>query len=169
MEALECIKNRTSIRKFIDKPVEDELIKEIIKAGMCAPSALNRQPWEFYVIDNKEIMDRITAVSPNFDKDSPIQVVVVGRLDYINGGDILDYWIEDCAAVTQNMLLAATALGLGSLWCGVFPRKDRCDAIKEILGLKDNQMPFSFLHFGYMGEEPNPKDKYQEERIHYIK
>ena len=168
METFECILKRRSIRHFLDKEVEDEDIKKILEAAMAAPSAINKQPWEFYVIKNKDLMAKLKSTSPYFDKNSPLIIVVCGNRTGETSKFTNDFWIQDCSAAIENMLLTATDLGLGSLWCGVYPRYDRYTKVREILKLDRSIIPLGIIHFGYPEKEKEPRTQYSEDKVHII-
>jgi len=164
--AMEVIKNRTSIRQFTDQPVEKEKIEALIKAGMSAPSAMNKQPWKFVVITNKEKLQQLSdsCGKPPVGK-AALSIIVCGDMTKTsNTADDL-WWTEDCGAATENILLAATAQGLGAVWCGTWPRYENINKIKEILSLPSNIIPYSTIAIGYPGETPQPKDKFTEDNV----
>jgi len=170
MNFFETLFKRRSIRTFDEsKHVSDEQIETILKAGMAAPSALNKQPWEFYVIKNKDLQNIIKMNHEYYDRNSDVMIVVCGNRKDQSKEQLLDYWVEDCSASVENMLLAATDLGLGSLWCGVFPRMERVNDMKELLNLKgDDIIPFAIIQIGYSGESKNPKGEFFKDKVHYI-
>ncbi len=156
---------RRSIRKYKKDTVSEETIEKIIRAGMAAPSAGNEQPWHFIVIKDKNIINEI----PKFHAYSRMlhevncAIVVCGDL-FLQKYE--GFWVQDCSAATQNMLLMAQALGLGSVWLGVYPREERVEALKSLLGLPDNVIPLSILPIGYPAEEKMPSDRFDAFRIH---
>lgn len=161
------IYSRVSIRKYKDIPVEDEKIKEIIKAGMQAPSAGNQQPWEFYVVTNK---DKIKELSMSHQyagcaAGAPVVIVPV----YRKTGLLFNQYAEiDLSIAQENMWLMTDALGLGGVWLGIAPLRERMDKIREILDLPEDVEAFSLFPLGYPAEERKQKDRYDESRIHYI-
>jgi nitroreductase len=165
MEALEAIYTRRSVRRFEDKEVPEALIKKILKAGMSAPSAGNAQPWRFVVITDKKILKELPSVCRFAEAaaNAPLAILV-------SGDQLLekhkDYWIQDCAAASQNMLLAAHALGLGAVWNGVFPNEDSMEGVRILLKLQKNMMPFSLIVVGYAAEGMH-KERYDESRVHF--
>lgn len=167
--AMENILTRTSIRDYQDKPVEDEKIEQMLRAAMAAPSAGNKQPWRFIVIKGTNTLN---AISENFHtmkmaKKAPLAIVVCGDLNATFPGDGVDYWVEDASAATENLLLAAHSLGLGAVWCGIYPMKERVAQLKEMLNIPDNIIPLNVIPIGYPAEEPAPKDKWNPDEIHY--
>ncbi len=168
MELFDAIYSRRSIRKYIQKKVDDSLIQSVIRAGMYAPSAVNKQPWHFVVFRDKNIFRRIVEVHPNSamlnDCDVAILVCYDENLQHDDG-----YGIVDCSAATQNMLLAAHGLGLGAVWVGIFPRKNRMEALHSLLVLPAHVQPLSLISIGYPDENKAQPDRYHRERIHYEK
>jgi len=167
MELHEALLKRRSCRKYLDKEVVDKDVDTILEAAMAAPSAINKQPWEFYVIKNKILQRRIKDIAPAWDRNSPLLIVVTGNKDlFIPERE--DFWLEDCGASVENMLLEATNLGLGSLWCGVYPSKDRMKKLSELIKLPDNEIPYALIHLGYPNEELEPRTQYDPKKIHTI-
>ena len=123
MELKEVLKARRSIRKYKDEPVSKEDIDYLLHAAMSGPSACNRTPWEFYVITNKETLEKLRKASRFSNINAPLAIVVCGNLSRALPSQLSPYWIQDCSAATENILLAATDLKLGSLWCGIHPQK----------------------------------------------
>jgi nitroreductase len=162
---------RTSVRKYTDQLVTREQIEMLMKAGMAAPSAKNVQPWEFVVIQKRETMLKITEFHPysSMLKEAPLVIVICGNESKIDIGGIEEFWSQDCAAATQNILLEATELGLGGVWLGVYPKKNIMENLAELLILPKNIIPFSIISIGYPGEEVQPKDKFNPQNIHYEK
>lgn len=163
---MSIIYQRRSIRKYQDREVEDELLLEIIRAAMHAPSAGNEQPWHFVVVKNRETKERIVQVHPYAKMllKSPAAVVVCADLNLIKFGD---FWVQDCSAATQNILLRATELGLGAVWCGVYPDQERVENLRKILNLPEHVIAFSLVCVGYPAEKPEPVDRFKKERIHF--
>ncbi len=164
---MKSIFTRTSVRKYLPKEVEQEKILEILKAGMAAPSAGNQQPWEFYVVKDKNKLKELSEVSPyaNFTKSAGVAFVVCYR---DNTTHYQNYAVQDCSAVTQNMLLAIDHLGLGGVWLGIAPIVERMGVVREILDLPSHLHAFSIISCGYEDGNQAPKDKFDETRIHYI-
>lgn len=167
---IENIMTRTSIRQFTDQPVAKDTLDLLVKAGMAAPSAMNAQPWAFIVINEKEILDSLNVVKPWFNlKTATAAIVVCGTVDKKEDGTINEYWVQDCSAATENILLAAHAYGLGAVWCGVYPAEETVAGVKRVLEIPENIIPLNVITLGYPAENPEPKDKYKVENIHYQK
>lgn len=165
-EALRNILTRRSIRRYTDQPVEEEKIDLLLRAAMAAPSARNIQPWEFIVLTKRESIDKLATFSPYVGmlRDAPLAIVVCGRTDSEAGSP--DYWVIDCAAAVQNILLAAHALGLGGVWLGVHPRRERQDVLEQIFKLPENVVPHSVISIGYPAEQKEPANRYRDDRVH---
>lgn len=163
---MEAILNRRSIRKYTDKPVSEEDIKSLLQAAMSAPSAGNQQPWHFVVIRDRSILLKITEVHPYSHMLTQAQAAIL-----VCGDQSLEkhtgYWVQDCSAATENILIAAQDKGLGTVWLGVHPNEDRKAGVRKILGIPDSITPFSIVSIGYPDEKKEPSNRYNEERIHY--
>jgi nitroreductase len=163
---MDSILSRRSIRKYTDEPVPENLVRELLAAAMSAPSAGNQQPWHFIVIRDRGILDQITKYHPHSQmlKQASVAIAVCGDEDLqIHKG----YWVQDCSAATENILLAAHTKGLGAVWLGVYPREDRVKALKNILGIPKNVTPLCVISIGYPAERKEPANRYSESRVHY--
>ena len=165
---LNAIHTRTSIRSYTDKPVADAQIEKILKAAMAAPSARNNQPWRFYVVTDRAVLNQLAGGLP-FAKmldHAPLAIIVAG--DTTAGdpeGEQIHNWVMDCSAASQNLLLAAHALGLGAVWTGVYPYQTRIDSVRAILNIPEHIIPLNVIPIGYPAEEPQPKDKWDAEKV----
>ncbi|WP_027178284.1 nitroreductase family protein [Maridesulfovibrio bastinii] len=169
MDVFEAIYNRRSIRKYEQgKDISPELIKEIIGAGMMAPSAGNAQPWQFIVVDDREILDSVKDINPYaaMAGQAPLGILVCGDLSLEK---YPGFWVQDCAAAVQNILLAIHAKGLGAVWTGVYNNDARVKGFTEKFNLPENVIPHAFLVVGWPAQESKPKDRFKEERIHLNK
>lgn len=166
MNVLDAINGRRSIRKYTGEPISEEQLKTILKAGFQAPSAHNRNPREYIVLRDKDIIDQIQEFHP-YAKMLPkagCGIVVCGNKEkQIETGFI----VSDCSASIQNMLLAAHGLGLGGVWCGVYPIHELIEPMTALLGLPDHIIPIGIVVVGVKDEEKNELDKYDESSIHY--
>ena len=168
----ETIAARTSIRKFDpSKPVSDADIEKILKAGMCAPSAMDRRPWEFIVVKDKAKLAALGSRLPysRCANGAQAAIVVCGNLDNGLPGRGKEYWIHDCSAATMNILLAAKGLGLGAVWTGVYPGEDRVAVVREVLAIPEGYAPLNVIPLGYPAENPTPKDKWNPAKVHHDK
>lgn len=165
MDALEAIYSRRSVRKYQDRPVPEELVNKLLAAAMCAPSARDAQPWQFVVIDERQVLAEISRINPNAQMvaHAPVGLLVCGDLSLEKSPG---FWVIDCAAAVENMLLAAHALGLGAVWTGVYPRQERMDGLRNLLHLPEHIIPHSFVVFGYPAEQPPRRERFHAERIH---
>jgi len=165
METLKAILTRRSIRKYSNKNIPEEYYELLLKAAMHAPSARNRQPWHFIIISDRNILNKLAAVSPSWKmlETAASAIVVCGDL---NLEDAESFIIQDCAAATQNILLAAHESGLGSVWLGVHPREDRLKPLIQILQIPGHVLPVSMVSLGKPDEDREQPDRYNIERIH---
>ena len=166
---IQNIMTRTSVRTYQQRAVEPEKIEILLRAGMAAPSAVNRQPWHFVVVTDKA---QLKALGGNGGPsrpvaDAPLGIVVCGDMNKAMEGDGREYWVQDASAVTENILLAANGLGLGAVWLGVYPMKERCKTVSGILHLPKNLVPLNIISIGYPKDMPTPKDKFKRENISY--
>lgn len=167
---IDNIMTRTSIRQFTDQPVAKDTLDAIVKAGMAAPSAVNAQPWAFVVVTEKEVLNALNEVHDYANlKTATAAILVCGDMKKAMEGKGREYWVQDCSAATENILLAAHAYGLGAVWCGVYPVEERVNAVKEVMGMPEDIIPLNIITMGYPAENPEPKDKFKQENIHYNK
>ncbi len=161
---LDIILSRRSIRRYTDQPVAPALIEQILRAGMAAPSARNGQPWHFVVVTDRAILDAIPTIHPyaGMVREAAFAIVVCGE----NVGEVEGYWVQDCSAATENMLLAAHSMGLGGVWLGVHPRLERVQPVKTLFALPEHISPLCILPFGYPAEHKEPSDRYDPARVH---
>ena len=164
MEALEAILTRRSIRKYTDVKVSPELERKLLEAAMAAPSAHNNQPWHFVVIRSRETLNRIPEFHPysKMLREASLAFVVCGD----NEVQPTAFWAQDCSAATENLLIAANALGLGAVWLGVYPDGTRANQIRELLGIPGHVTPLGIVSVGYPAESKPPRENYSEDRVH---
>jgi nitroreductase len=165
MDTLTAIRTRRSIRAYTAEAVSEELIETLLAAAMQAPSAGNGQPWHFLVLQQRSTLDALAEALP-YGKMLPqaplaIAVCTEAALDARGG-----YWVQDCSAATQNLLLAAHASGLGAVWLGVYPRTDRVATLRALLGLPDTVTPLCIVAVGHPAESVLPENRYRTERVH---
>ncbi len=165
MSTFEDILGRRSIRKYRKDPVSNQMITELLEAAMAAPSAGNQQPWHFIVIKEKETLEEIPKMNKNawMVKDAPVAILICGdiKLEKHQG-----MWMQDCAAATENILIAAHARKLGAVWCGIFPREERIEGLRDLCNIPEHVIPFSLVAVGYPAEEKPPANRYDATRVH---
>ena len=159
---LENIAERKSVRKYLNKSVEEDKIDAMVKAGMAAPSGMDRRPWEFVVVTDRAALDSMAAKLPyaKMLTAAPLAIVVCGDTT------LSSYWFLDCSAATQNVLLAAEALGLGAVWTAAYPYEDRIDVVRQNTGLPEHIVPLCVIPIGYPDGPQKAKDKFDEKRVH---
>ena len=165
MELFEALHTRRSIRSFTDQPIAEADFDAILHAAMDAPSAVNAQPWHFVVITDRAILDAIPTVHPHAAMCKTAQAAIVSvaelALEKAPGN-----WMVDCSAAVENMLLAARGLGIGSVWCGVYPRQERMVPMAALLKLPEGFLPHALVPLGYPAQEFKRVDRFKPERIH---
>ncbi|MCD7971697.1 MAG: nitroreductase family protein [Candidatus Azobacteroides sp.] len=166
---LDVIHQRTSIRAYTDQPVSKENLETIVRAGMAAPSAVNKQPWQFIIIDDKNTLHALgeNMRTSAMVQKAPAAILVCGDMNKAGEGWLQQYWIQDCSAASQNILLAITSLGLGGVWTSIYPAEDRIKHVADILNLPEHIIPLNIIPLGYPSQHPEPKDKWNEENIRW--
>jgi nitroreductase len=177
--ALDVIFARKSVRSYTDQPVSDEQVETMLRAAMAAPTGMNVQPWRFVVIRDQAVKEKLAGPRGGMIAQAPVVFVICGEttlmrkpfgqpdaeaVEVENGN-----WTQDCSAATENLLLAAEALGLGAVWTAAHPYADRVNPIREALGLPENVTPLCVVPCGYPAGDDQPKDKWKPENIHYDK
>lgn len=169
MDAIENILSRRSVRKFEDKEIEEEKIVTLLKAAMASPSGVNKQPWKFIVVKSQEYKDKVIENMPFGKYKSPIIIIpCVKDLETVPLNHDLAYC--DLSSATENILLSAHALGLGAVWCAIYPSKTRIKNIKKALNLPLGISPFSAIYVGYPSKDDKGqiKDKFKKSNIEYL-
>ena len=166
---VENIMTRTSIRNYTDQTISADTIETLLRAGMAAPTAVNKQPWHFVAVTDKEKLTGLATANPNagMAAKAPLAIVVCGDMKKTLEGGGRAFWIQDCSAATENILLAANALGLGAVWTGTYPSEERVAAVSEVLKLTEDIIPLCTIVIGYPAESPAPKDKWKPENVSY--
>ncbi len=164
---MNTIFTRTSVRKYLNKPVEEDKIMTILKAGLQAPSACNQQPWEFFVVTNKAKLEELSAMSPYsaMVKDAPAAIVCGMHTDCM----VPDMACQDCSIAMENIWLETTDQGLGGVWLGTYPDEERMEKVRKILLLPDNLKAFAVFPLGYPDGPVTPKVRDDETKIHWVK
>jgi nitroreductase len=165
MEVLEAIFTRRSVRNFTGQPISEEDLKTVVNAGFCAPSAHNKQPWHFVIVRDKDALENISKVHP-YAKMLPqagCGIIVCGdkRKEGMTG-----FLIEDCSAAIQNMLLAAHGLGLGAVWCGLYPVPQLTKPVIKFVNLPSAIVPVGMVVIGHKAEEKESIDRYDDSKVH---
>jgi len=155
---------RRSVRNFTTKAVSDDQIELLLKAGMAAPSASNLKPWYFIAVTDRATLDHLAEVHPYAQmlRQAPLCLCVIG-----DPGINERYWVQDCSAATENILLAAVGLGLGAVWLGVHPRPERIDPIRQALRIPPELSPLCLIAVGHPAETPPPRTQYDSTRVHH--
>lgn len=167
-ETLKTIFERKSVRNFIDGNITFEKLELIVKAGMAAPSAVDKRPWEFIIIKDKVTLKKLADVLPyaKMAEFAQAGIVVCGDINRQHGGKNSSYWVQDCSAATENILLAVESLGYGAVWTALFPYIDRVDSVVGILHLPEHIKPLNFIPIGIPSGIDLPKDKFNPKQIH---
>jgi nitroreductase len=162
---MNSIFHRISVRKYEERAVEPEKIEMMLKAAMAAPSACNQQPWEFYVVTDKELIGQLSEASPyaKCAKEAPVVFVPCFRSE----GIAPEYFNIDMSAAVENLLLEADTLGLGAVWMGISPDEGRMEAVRKVLDIPVNLNAFALVPCGYPAEEREQENRYEENRVHY--
>jgi len=160
---IETILTRRSIRKYTAEPISENYVKAMLEAAMAAPSASNLKPWHFVVITDRHVLDELARVHPHGKmlSEAPLCIAVCGDTDIS-----ASFWVQDCSTASENLLLSATALGLGAVWLGVYPRQDRVNNIREVLKLPESIIPLNLISIGHPAEKKEPRTQYDEQRVH---
>lgn len=167
MMAINNIMTRTSVRQYTGREIPEDTVTIMLKAAMAAPSAMNKQPWEFIILRDAAKRDKIGEALPGVGdktKTAGAVILVCGNTkNFIEQAP--EYWVQDCSAATENLLLAANALQLGAVWCGVYPVMERVNDVRNILGLPENLIPLNVVTIGYPTAIETPKDKWDAGKV----
>jgi nitroreductase len=168
MNVFDAMMNRRSIRKYTDAPVTDEQITKILEAAMMAPSAGNAQPWQFVVVRDKKTQAEIKKINQyaQMADKAPVGILVCGDLSLEK---FAGYWVQDCSAAVQNLLLAVQGVGLGAVWTGIHPMQDRIEGFKKLFNLPEQVMPLGYIAIGHPDQHPTAESRYKAERVHQEK
>ena len=166
MSFFEVLLSRRSIRAYTPEPVSDSLIDELLHAAMSAPSAGNQKPWHFLVIRHRETLAEVARTHPYAKMAGAANAAIL-----VCGDESLEthqgYWVQDCSAATENLLLAAHAKGLGAVWVGIYPRLERVSKMRELCGIPLSVTPFALVPLGYPAEQKGPGHRLDKTRVHY--
>ena len=163
---IHSIKTRRSIRKFNGEKVSEDDIQKILECAMFAPSAGNQRPWEFLVLTERDSLNKIPIVNPNASmaKDASAAILVCGNtaLEKFKG-----FWVQDCSAAIENILLATHSLGLGAVWTAAYPREERVEGYRKLFALPENIIPLALIPIGHYTEKPADVQRFEKEKVHY--
>lgn len=167
-DRLDFILGRRSVRVYRPGDVSEETLRRMLEAAMAAPSAVAKDPWRFVVLRSRATLSRVAEVLPNGGmlRDAALGVIVCGDLEVAHDRQ-LSYLLQDCSAATENFLLAAHALGLGTCWLGIHPREERIRQVSEILTLPPSVIPVSGIAVGWPGEDKEPRTRYNPAYVHH--
>lgn len=168
MELLKALQKRRSVRNFTEEIVSKEDIDILMHAAMSGPSACNARPWEFYVVETETGLQNPRKATKYTNMNAPLAIVVCGNLSHALPAPLTDFWVQDCSAATENILLAATDIGLGAVWCGIYPNEQAIGNVKEALGLSDEDIPLNIIYVGHHDQFPEPRDQYDEKCVHMV-
>ena len=169
--AIKNIMTRTSVRKYTNEAVKKADIETMLRAGMAAPTAVNKQPWHFVVVTDREQLNALAAANrgTGMAAKAPLAIVVCGDMQKTLSGVGQGFWVQDCSAATENILLAANALGLGAVWTGLYPNEERANAVRDIVKAPEHIVPLCVIVIGHPADAPTPKDKWKPENVSYNK
>ena len=165
MNTFETIRTRRSVRSYKDQKIPDEIVMELLQAAMSAPSAGNEQPWQFIVIDDRQVLDSLLTANSNAKmcREAQLAILVCGDL---KKEKYPGFWVQDCSAAVMNILLAAHARGLGAVWTGIHPIQERVEGFKRLFHLPEEIVPLALVPMGYPSKEVLVADRFQPERVH---
>lgn len=168
---LDIIHQRKSVRSYATKEVSKEQLEMLVRAGMAAPSARNLQPWAFVAVTERTVLDEMAKGLPYAKMllDAPAAIIVCGDLQKAATDVDRNFWVQDCSAATQNILLAVESIGLGAVWTAAFPYQDRMDAVIKALELPEHILPLNVIPIGYPATNESPKNKWNPENLHWEK
>lgn len=167
-DTLKTIFNRKSVRSYAEGAVTGEQLTMLVKAGMAAPTAVDARPWDFIVITDRAVLKQLSDALPyaKMAVGAGAAIMVTGDLKRQFGGRDSLYWIMDCSAASENILLAAESMGLGAVWTAVYPDQARVSAVRSILAIPEHVVPLNFIPVGLPSGKDKPKDKFDQKRIH---
>lgn len=169
--AIKNIMTRTSVRQYTSEAVTKADIETMLRAGMAAPTAVNKQPWHFVVVTDRELLNALAAANrgTGMAAKAPLAIVVCGDMQKTLSGVGQGFWIQDCSAATENILLAANALGLGAVWTGLYPNEERAKAVCDVVKAPEHIVPLCTIVIGHPAGQTQPKDKWKPENVSYNK
>lgn len=169
VDILDTIFKRRSIRVYERKPVEKEKLTDLLKAAMAAPSGSNSRPWEFVAITDGKTLEKLRSTLKYANYNAPAAVVVCGNLAIAQNESAYRYWVQDCSAATENLLIAAAGMGLGTCWTASYPKEDVMKFLRDTLDIPEDVFPLNLIYIGYPAEEKKPRTQYDGNRVHWEK
>jgi nitroreductase len=163
---LETIFNRRSIRKYTDQPVEPEKLDLLLQAAMSAPTAMNCKPWEFIIVTDQQKLSQFRKRLIFGNRNAPAAIVICGNPSLSLNPVARLFWVQDCSLAGENILIAATGLGLGTVWVGVHPVSEFVHVVRQIVGLPKHITPLGLIYIGYPAEQKPARTQYLANRIH---
>jgi nitroreductase len=167
VDILDIILKRRSIRSYTGQAVQPELLVRLLQAGMAAPSACSSRPWEFVVVTDPEIMAKVRQNMRFGPYNAPAAICVCANLKIANNACARHYWIQDCTAAIENILISAAGLGLGTVWLGVYPIEPVMRTVRMLFALPEKVIPLAVIYVGYPAEHKEPRTNYDEHRVHW--
>lgn len=164
---LDIIFKRRSIRVYERRKLEKETINDLLKAAMAAPSGSNSRPWEFLVVTDEEKINFLRSKIKYGNYNAPAIIIVCSNLAIAQNESAIRYWVQDCSAATENLLIAAAGMGLGTCWVASYPKEDVMNLLRETLGIPEDVFPLNLIYVGYPAEEKAPRTQYDEVRVHW--
>jgi len=172
MDFQNLILSRRSIRKYTDAPIGRDKLKIMLEAAMAAPSAVAKDPWAFYAVRKRSVLNSMTEVLPHGKMLSraAAAVVICGFPAKAHLGETGEpgYMLQDCSAAVENLILSAQGMGIGSVWLGVYPNRDRMEGLRDLFEIPENQTPLAVVSLGYPGESLTPRTRYREDRVVWV-
>lgn len=166
-EILDYIFQRRSIRSYSEQPVDCQTLILLLQAAMAAPRAVNSQPWEFVVVTETAVLDHLRQRMMFGQYNAPAIMAVCGSPDVAKNSAGRTYWIQDCSAALENILIAAAGLGLGSVWVSVYPEEEKVRVVREVLNIPDTVIPLGLVYLGHPAETQAPRTQYDEQKVHW--
>jgi nitroreductase len=166
-QILETIFSRRSIRSYQDQQVEPKILGDLLKGGMAAPSACSSRPWEFVVVTDPHIMAEVRQQMRFGPYNAPAAICVCANLKIANNSAAKRFWVQDCSAAVENILIAAAGLGLGTVWLGVYPVEPVMRTVRSLFAIPEEVIPLCVIYVGYPAEEKPPRTSYDEHRVYW--
>lgn len=167
LDVIETIYKRRSIRNYLDKQVERDIVTSLLMAATAAPTAANSQPWEFIVIDEAQKLAELREGLIFARYKAPVAIVVCGNMKLAHKGPSQEMWVQDCSAAIENILIAATSIGLGSVWIGIYPLESNVRQLKKLLNIPEYVTPLGIVYVGYPAEEKEARTRFDEKRVYW--